>query len=103
MRALGTEDGYLVSDADGEIARWAEYFEHLFMVDPPSGELQTARLETLHANRPIVETAPSIDNKETVAKLTGGKSSGIYNISAELLKAGGEIMIHGLHAALTAV
>ena len=31
------------------------------------------------------------------------KAAGICNISAELLKAGGEAMIRGLHAVLTAV
>ena len=32
-------DGCLVSDADGQMAHWAE---QLFTVDPPSGQLQTA-------------------------------------------------------------
>ena len=35
--------------------------------------------------------------------MRGGKAAGICNISAELLKAGGEAMICGLHAVLTAV
>ena len=61
-------------------------------------------LQTLDADPPIDETAPSIDDvKEAVAKLRGGKAAGICNISAELLKAGSEAMIHGLHAVLTAV
>ena len=38
-----------------------------------------------------------------MAKLRDGKAAGICNISAELLKAGGEAMIRGLHAVLTAV
>ena len=37
-----------------------------------------------------------------MAKLIGEKATGICNISAELLKAGGEVMICGLHAALIA-
>ena len=56
------------------MALWAEYFEQLFTVDPPSRQLQTAELQTLDADSPIDETAPSID-KEAVAKLTGGKAS----------------------------
>ena len=48
---------------------------------------------------PIEETAPSFDDvKEAVAKLMSGKVAGVCNISAELLKAGGEAMIRGLHA-----
>ncbi|MPC99506.1 hypothetical protein E2C01_094924 [Portunus trituberculatus] len=43
---IRTEDGSLLSDADGQMARRAEYFEfeQLFTVDPPSGQLQTAGL-----------------------------------------------------------
>ena len=71
-------------------------------MDPPSGQLRTAGL--LDADPPIDETAPSIDDvKEAVAKLRGRKAAGIYNINAELLKAGGEAMIRGLHTVMTAV
>ena len=45
-------------------------------MDPPSGQLQTAELQTIG------------DVKEAVAKLRGGKAAGICNISAELLKGG---------------
>ena len=73
-------------------------------MDPPSGQLQTAGLQRLDADPPFDETAPSIgDVKEAVAKLRGGKAAGICNISVELLKAGGDAMIHGLHAVVTAV
>ena len=82
----------------------AEYFEQLFTVDPTSGQLRTAGMQTLAADSPIDETAPSIEAvKEAVAKLKGGKAAGICNISAELFKAGGEAMIRGLHAVFTAV
>ena len=86
------------------MARWAEYFEPLFTVDPPSGQLKTAELQTLDADPPIDETAPSIgDVIEAAAKLRGEKAAGICNISAKLLKAEGEAIIRGLHAVLTAV
>ena len=58
------------------MVRWAKYFEQLFMVDPPSGHLQTAGLQMLDADPSIDGTAPSIDDvKEAVAKLRGGKGS----------------------------
>ena len=58
----------------------------------------------LDGDLPIHETAPSIDDiKEAVAKLRAEKAAGVCSISAELLKAGGEAMIRGLHAVLTAV
>ena len=104
VSAIRTADGRLVSDADGQMARWAEYFEQLFTVDPPSGQLQTAGLQALDADPPIDETAPSFDEvKKAVGRLRGGKAAGVCNISAELLKAGGDAAIRGLHAVLTAV
>ena len=104
LSAIRTADGCLVSDADGQMSRWAEYFGQLFTVDPPSGQLQTTGLPVMDANPPIDEAAPSLEEvKEAVARLRGGKAAGICNISAELLKAGGEAMTRGLHAVLTAV
>ena len=45
----------------------------------------------------INEAAPSIDEvKEAVAKLRDGKAASICNISAELIKTGGEAMIANL-------
>ncbi|KAG0728096.1 putative protein in type-1 retrotransposable element R1DM [Chionoecetes opilio] len=89
---------------DGQMARWAEYFGQLFTVDPPTEQLHTTGLQAVDADPPIDETAPSLDEvREAVAKLRGGKASGVCNISAELLKAGGEAIIRGLHAVLTAV
>ena len=86
------------------MGRWAEYFEQLFKVNPPSRQLQATRLQMMDADPPINEAPPSIDEvKEAVAKLRGGKAAGICNISAELLKARGKAMIRGLHAVLTAV
>ncbi|KAG0718569.1 Sphingomyelin phosphodiesterase 3 [Chionoecetes opilio] len=102
--AIRTADGRLVSDMDGQMASWAEYFGQLFTVDPPTEQLHTTGLQAVDADPPIDESAPSLDEvREAVAKLRGGKAAGVCNISAELLKAGGEAMIRGLHAVLTAV
>ena len=57
-----------MSDTDGQMARWAEYFEQLFKVNPPSGQLQTTELQVMDADPSINEAAPSIDEvKEAVA------------------------------------
>ena len=37
VNAIQTTDGCLMSDADRQMAHWAEYFEQLFKVNPPSG------------------------------------------------------------------
>ena len=100
VSAIQTANVCLVSDADGQMARRAQYFEQLFTADPPSGQHEIAGLQTLDVDPPIDETAPSLDDvKEFVAKLRSGKVAGICNISAELLKA----MIRGLHSVLTVV
>ena len=78
------------------MARWVENFEQLFKVNPPSGQLHIIRLQMVDADPPINKAVP-------VAKLRGGKAADICNISAEMLKAGGEAMIRGLHTVLTAV
>ena len=69
------------------MARWANYFEQLFKVNLPSGQLQTTGLQVVDADPPINEAAPSIDEvKKAVAKLQGGKVADICNISSKLLK-----------------
>ncbi|XP_045124381.1 uncharacterized protein K02A2.6-like [Portunus trituberculatus] len=65
------------------MARWAEYFEQLFTIDPPSGQLQTAGLQILDADPSIDETAPYTDDvKEAVAKLRSGKTAGILYLQS---------------------
>ena len=89
-----TADDCLLSVGNGQMPRWAEYFEQLFKVNPLSRWLKATGLQVMDADPPINEAVPSIDEvKEAVAKLRGGKSAGICNICAELLKAEGEAII----------
>ncbi len=58
----------------------------------------------LAADPPVDETPPSLaEVRESVNKMKCGKAAGICNVSTEMLKAGGEDMIRGLHAVLSAV
>ncbi|KAG0730600.1 hypothetical protein GWK47_003240 [Chionoecetes opilio] len=57
--AIRAADGRLVSDIDGQMARWAEYFGQLFTVDPPTEQLHTTGLQAVDADPPIDEIAPS--------------------------------------------
>ena len=101
---IRTADGRIVSDADEVRARYAEYFEQLYMAEPPSGQLSLADVQMAAADPPVDETPPSLaEVRKAVSKLKCGKAAGICNISGELLKAGGETMIHGLHAVLSAI
>ena len=69
VSAIRTADGCLVSDADEQMAHWAEYFEQLIKVNPASGHFQTSGLMVMNTDLPINEAALSIDEvKEAVAK-----------------------------------
>ena len=101
---IRTAAGRVVSEADEVRACWAEYFERLYVAEPPSRQLSLAGVQMAAADPPVVETPPSLTEvREAVSKLKCGKAAGVCNISAEMLKAGGEAMIHGLHAVLSAV
>ncbi len=85
-------------------SRGAEYFERLYVAEPPSQQLSFAGVQMLTADPPVDETPPSLaEVREAVNKLKCGKAAGICNVSAEMLKAGGESMIRGLHAVLSAI
>ncbi len=88
LSAIRPADGCLVSDVGGQRTRWAEYFERLYMADPPTGQFQAAGLLTLDADPPIDEATPSLDEvRKAVADLRGEKAPGGCNISVELLRA----------------
>ena len=54
------------------MAHRAEYIYQLFTVDPLSGQLQTAGLQTLDVDLNIDEIVPSIDDvKDAAAKFRG--------------------------------
>ena len=72
------------------------------MAEPLSSYLQTAGLYVLNADQPINEAPPSLDKvREAVVMLRRGKAAGICNITLELVKAGGNTMICGLHTVLS--
>ena len=60
VSSIRSADGRLVSDAEEYRARWAEYFEQLYRVDPPSGQLPLAGEQMAAADPPIDVTAPSL-------------------------------------------
>ena len=104
VSSIRTADGQLVSDTEGFRARWAEYFEQLFRVEPPSSRLSLDGVRVAAADPPINVTAPSLaEVRKVVGELKGGRAAGICGITGEMLKAGGETMIHWLHAVISAV
>ena len=104
MSTIRTADGRIVSAVDEVRSCWAEYFEQLYVAEPPGRQLSLAGVQMSAADPPVDETPPSLaEVREAVNKLKCGKAAGICNVSAEMLKAGGEAMIRGLHAVLSAV
>ncbi len=60
----------------GQKTRRAEYFERLYMADPPTGQFQAAGLQTLGADPSIDEATPSLEEvRRAVADLRGGKGA----------------------------
>ena len=75
MSAIRTADGCLVSDAEGQMARWAEYFEQLFKFNTPRGKLQPTGLQVANADPAINEAAPFLDEVRGCGKVNGWKGS----------------------------
>jgi len=104
LGSVRAEDGRVVSELGEYRARWAEYFEQLYRVDPPTSQLPLAGTQPLVADPPISEAPPSTEEvRRAVSRLKSGKAAGVCGIAVELLKVGGEAMICGLHAVLSAV
>ena len=104
MTAVRSADGQIVSDPDGVRARWAEYFEQLFQVEPPTDSLEVGDVVIPLPDPQISEEPPSLTEvRVAISKLKGGKAAGFCGIPAELLKFGGDAMARGLHTVLTAI
>ncbi|XP_069987637.1 uncharacterized protein [Penaeus vannamei] len=75
------------------------HFLALFTVDLDAGSA-----ETQLPDPPISEDPPSLTEvREAIYKLKSGKTAGICDIPAELLTAGSEPMVWGLHVVLAAI
>lgn len=93
-----------MSDMDEQKALWTEYFEQLYMVDPPGEQLPITGLQIMGADIPIDETPPSVDEiREAVVRLMGGKVPGVCSINAKLLQTRGAVVTRRLHVVLAAV
>lgn len=92
-------DGCLVSGMDGQRALLSSRTWVTLRV----ASFWLLRCKSAVAAPPIDESPLLVDEVgEALARLKAGKAGGICNISVELLKAGGEAMIHGFHVVLTA-
>ena len=82
-------------------ARWAGFFEWLYQADPPAVELDVRGVTIPVADPPINCGPPRlVETQAAVNLLKWCKAPGIYDIHAELLKAGGNAALVSLHAVL---
>ncbi|EYC27241.1 hypothetical protein Y032_0009g600 [Ancylostoma ceylanicum] len=96
-------DGTFARSAAERLERWKEFFSELYNHESPQGpppeplSIQTPR-------NAFFDGKPSTDEiRKAVRSLKNGKSPGVDNITAEAMKAGGEVLLRRLHSLISLV
>ena len=87
------ETGDLVTGSYSILARWRDYFSHLLNVH---GVYDVRQTET-HTAEPLVPEPNAFEVELATKKLKSHKSSGIDQITAELIKEGGRTVHYQIH------
>jgi len=87
------EKGDLVADSHSIVARWKNYFSRLFNVHG----VKDVRQAEIHTAEPLVPEPSAAEVELAIVKLKSHKSSGIDQIPAELIKAGGRTICLEIH------
>ncbi|KAK6478437.1 hypothetical protein HHUSO_G20753 [Huso huso] len=96
-------DGTFVRSASERLQRWKEFFQELYNHDPPQGPPAEPPLIDPPAN-PFLDDEPTVDEVKTgVRSLKNGKAPGVDQVTAEAIKAGGDVLLHRLHALLSLI
>ena len=93
------EKGDLVADSHVNVARWSHYFSQLFNVH---GVKEVGQAE-IHTAEPLVPEPSASEFELAIDKLKSHKSSGIDQISAELIKAGGRTIYLKIHKLIISI
>jgi len=99
MKAIEGKDGMLLTNIDDILDRWKEYCEKLYNHEVQI-DLETITMLANKESQHHYDKDPPILKDEVIAaieKLKNNKSPGTDNITAELLKAGGEPVINILY------
>ena len=87
------EKGDLVADSHSIVARWRNYFSHLFNTHG----VKDVRQAEIHTAEPLVPEPSVAEVELAIEKLKSHKSPGIDQIPAELIKAGGRTICLEIH------
>ena len=96
---MKNEKGDLVADSDSIVARWRNYFSPLFDVH---GVNDVGQAE-IHTAEPLVPEPSASEVELTVDKLKSHKSSCIFQIPAELIKARCRKISLEIHKLITSI
>lgn len=76
----------MMSNADEDRSRWAEYFGQLYMAENTSRRQSLAGGEKTTTDPPVAATPPSLDEvRKTVSMMKGGKAPSVSNVRALML------------------
>ncbi|CAF1470293.1 unnamed protein product [Adineta ricciae] len=96
-------DGIFVRSSLERLERWKEFSEELYNHEPPQGLLaDPPRIDTPTTTIPADE--PTIEQVKTAMQpLRNGKAPGADHVTAEAIKAGGNVLLRRLHALLQTI
>jgi hypothetical protein len=93
------ENGDLLADSNNILNRWKNYFSELLNVHNVSAVMQTE----VHTAKPLVPGPSCLEVEIAIAKLKTYKSPGSDQIPAELIQAGGEMLLSVIHKLINSV
>jgi hypothetical protein len=87
------EDGDLLADSHNTLNRWKDYFSHLLNLH----NVSDVRQIEVHTAEPLVLGTSRPEVKIAISKLKKYISTGTDQILAELIQAGGKIVLYVIH------
>jgi hypothetical protein len=93
------KDENLLADSHNILNRWKNYFSQIFNVH----NVSDVRQIEVHTAEPLVPGPSRLEVEIAIAKLKKFKSPGSDQIPAELIQAGGEILLSAIHKPISSV